>query len=217
MSTRRRLSPDERRQVLVDAGARLFAERPYDAVLMEDVAAAAGVSRALLYRHFPSKRDLFVGVYQQAVDQLLVATRLDTEGPLTEQLAAALDTHFDYFEANANGVLAANRVLGRDPTIQALIAGELAEVRRRLLDTLGVEGTVRAQISSILTSWLTFVRVLTVEWLENQHYTRAEMLEISVGALLGALHPILGPDFPLSAPSSRVHARRNTSRGGDFS
>jgi AcrR family transcriptional regulator len=213
MSTRRRLSPDERRQVLVDAGARLFAERPYDAVLMEDVAAAAGVSRALLYRHFPSKRDLFVGVYEQAVDQLLVATRLDAEGPLTEQLAAALNTHFDYFEANANGVLAANRVLGRDPTIQALIAGELAEVRRRLLDTLGVEGAVRAQISSILTSWLTFVRVLTVEWLENQHYARDEMLEISVGALLGALHPILGPDFPLSAPNSPVHGCRNTTAG----
>ncbi|MEU7138488.1 helix-turn-helix domain-containing protein [Nocardia sp. NPDC046473] len=195
MSTRRRLSTDERRQVLLEAGARLFAERAYDAVLMEDVAAAAGVSRALLYRHFPSKRDLFAGVYEQAADQLLIATPLDNGRPLAEQLAAGLNTHFDYFEANANSVLAANRVLAGDPTIQAIIAGELGELRRRLLDVLGVEGTLRVQVSSVLMSWLTFVRVLTVEWLENQHYSRAELLEISVGALLGALQPILGPNL----------------------
>ncbi|MFF3223178.1 TetR/AcrR family transcriptional regulator [Nocardia suismassiliense] len=196
MSTRRRLSPDERRKVLLEAGARLFAERAYDAVLMEDVAAAAGVSRALLYRHFPSKRDLFAGVYEEAADQLLVATTFDTERPLAEQLAAGLDTHFDYFEANAHSVLAANRVLAGDPTIQAIIAGELGELRHRLLDVMGVEGTTRTQVSSILMSWLTFVRVLTVEWLENKHFSRAELLDISVGALLGALRPILGDEFP---------------------
>ncbi|MFI6168404.1 TetR/AcrR family transcriptional regulator [Nocardia sp. NPDC051052] len=195
MSTRRRLSPDKRRQVLLAAGARLFAERAYDAVLMEDVAATAGVSRALLYRHFPSKRDLFAGVYEQAADQLLVATPLDNGGPLAEQLAAGLNTHFDYFEANANSVLAANRVLAGDPTIQTIIAGELGELRRRLLDAIGVEGATRTQVSSVLLSWLTFVRVLTVEWLENRHFTRAELLEISVNSLLGALQPILGPDL----------------------
>ncbi|MFI6045727.1 TetR/AcrR family transcriptional regulator [Nocardia sp. NPDC051321] len=195
MSIRRRLSPDERRQVLLEAGARLFAERAYDAVLMEDVATAAGVSRALLYRHFPSKRDLFAGVYEQAADQLLVATPLDDGRPLAEQLTAGLNTHFDYFEANANSVLAANRVLAGDPTIQAIIAGELGELRRRLLDALGVEGGTRTQVSSVLMSWLAFVRVLTVEWLENRHFTRAELLDISVGSLLGALQPILGPDI----------------------
>lgn len=199
MSTRRRLSPDERRQVLLEAGARLFAERAYDAVLMEDVAAAAGVSRALLYRHFPSKRDLFAGVYEQAAEQLLLATPLDNGKPLTEQLTAGLDTHFDYFEANANSVLAANRVLAGDPTIQAIITGELGELRRRLLDALGLEGTLRTQVSSILMSWLTFVRVLTVEWLENHHYSRTQLLDISIGSLLGALQPILGPDFPPGA------------------
>ncbi|MFC9439626.1 TetR/AcrR family transcriptional regulator [Nocardia sp. NPDC057030] len=204
MSTRRRLSPDERRQVLLEAGAQLFAERAYDAVLMEDVAAAAGVSRALLYRHFPSKRDLFAGVYEQAAEQLLVATPLDNERPLAEQLTAGLNTHFDYFEANANSVLAANRVLAGDPTIQAIIAGELGELRRRLLDALGLDGTLRTQVSSILLSWLTFVRVLTVEWLENQHYSRTELVDISIGSLLGALHPILGPGFPPSGPGRAV-------------
>ncbi|WP_159839063.1 TetR/AcrR family transcriptional regulator [Nocardia sp. CY41] len=189
--TRRRLSPEERRRVLVDAGAKLFADRPYDAVLMEDVAAEAGVSRALLYRHFPGKRDLFAAVYQLASEQLLVATTFDAEAPVADQLAAGLDTHFDYFEANANSVLAANRVLAADPTIQAIIAGELGELRERVLDALRLAGPLRATVSAILTSWLTFVRVLTVDWLEHGTPTRAQMREISLGALLGALRPVI--------------------------
>ncbi|MFI9510155.1 TetR/AcrR family transcriptional regulator [Nocardia sp. NPDC052566] len=194
--TRRRLAPDERRRLLLDAGARLFAERAYDAVLMEDVATAAGVSRALLYRHFPSKSELFAGVYQEAAHQLLVATELDTETPLAEQLAAGLDAHFDYFEANANTVVTANKVLAGDPTVQAIISGELGELRLRLLDIMGVKDHIREQVSSILTSWLTFVRVLSVDWLEHRAFTRRELLDVSVGSLLGALEPVLGPDLP---------------------
>lgn len=185
--------------MLLDAGAKLFAERPYDGVLMEDVAAAAGVSRALLYRHFPSKHDLFAAVYELASDQLLIATTFDADAPLANQLAAGLDTHFDYFEANANSVLAANRVLAADPTIQAIITGELGELRNRMLDAMRLEGRLRATASSILMSWLTFVRALTVDWLENGTLTRTEMRETSLGALLGALRPIIDLDAERTA------------------
>ncbi|MBF6344885.1 TetR/AcrR family transcriptional regulator [Nocardia cyriacigeorgica] len=200
MSTRRRLAPEQRRRLLVDAGARLFAERPYDAVLMEDVATAAGVSRALLYRHFPTKRELFAAVYEQASADLLVATELDPARPFAEQLAAGLDAHFDYFEANAHSVIAANRVLATDPTIQAIISGELGELRRRMLDVLGVDGQLREATSAVLMSWLTYVRVLTIDWLDNSSLTREQMRQVSVGALLGALEPLLGK--PGHAPDS---------------
>ncbi|WP_369022941.1 TetR/AcrR family transcriptional regulator [Nocardia cyriacigeorgica] len=200
MSTRRRLAPEQRRRLLVDAGARLFAERPYDAVLMEDVATAAGVSRALLYRHFPTKRELFAAVYEQASADLLVATELDPARPFAEQLAAGLDAHFDYFEANAHSVIAANRVLATDPTIQAIISGELGELRRRMLDVLGVDGQLREATSAVLMSWLTYVRVLTIDCLDNSSLTREQMRQVSVGALLGALEPLLGK--PGHAPDS---------------
>ncbi|WP_280231709.1 TetR/AcrR family transcriptional regulator [Nocardia cyriacigeorgica] len=200
MSTRRRLAPEQRRRLLVDAGARLFAERPYDAVLMEDVATAAGVSRALLYRHFPTKRELFAAVYEQASADLLVATELDAARPFAEQLAAGLDAHFDYFEANAHSVIAANRVLATDPTIQAIISGELGELRRRMLDVLAVDGQLREATSAVLMSWLTYVRVLTIDWLDNGSLTREQIRQVSVGALLGALEPLLGK--PGHAPDS---------------
>jgi AcrR family transcriptional regulator len=194
MSTRRRLAPEERRGLLLDAGERLFAERAYDDVLMEDVATAAGVSRALLYRHFPNKRELFAEIYRRATAQLLADTVLDSQRPLADQLAAALDIHFDYFEANAHSVIAANRQLAGDPTVQAIIWGELGELRHRMVDVTGLTGHDRELASSVLMSWLTFVRVLTVDWLEQRSCTRDRLRDICMGALTGALGPILAPD-----------------------
>ena len=181
------MAPDERRRQLLAVGAQLFASRSYEAVQMEEIAARAGVSRALLYKHFPSKRALFAAVYQHAADGLLDATELDPDEPFIDQLLAGLDTHFDYFAANRNAVLAANRTLAGDPTIQAIINDELAVLRQRMLDVSGLTGHGRDVLASVLTGWLVFVRVLVIDWLTNHTVDRSELREICVGALLGAV------------------------------
>jgi AcrR family transcriptional regulator len=53
--SRRRLDPEQRRAQLLDIGARLFAERAYEDVWIEEVAELAGVSRGLMYHYFPTK------------------------------------------------------------------------------------------------------------------------------------------------------------------
>ncbi|PXY29079.1 TetR/AcrR family transcriptional regulator [Prauserella sp. PE36] len=194
MTTRSRLLPAERRRRLLDVGARLFAARPYADVLMEHVAEEAGVSRALLYRYFPNKRDLFAAVYQRAADRLLAQTRLEPGLPLSAQLAAGLDAHFEYFVANRNTVLAANRVLAGDPVIQAVIEGELDVLRGRLLDVTAFEDRDRELVSSALMSWLVFVRALCVEWLTTEAFSRAQLRDMCVGALLGALGAVVDVD-----------------------
>lgn len=64
---RTRLSPDERRQQIVDAASELYRERRYDDISMEELAAAAGVARGLLHHYFGSKRELFLAVMTQSV------------------------------------------------------------------------------------------------------------------------------------------------------
>ena len=154
---RRRLSPDARRDELLDVGGRLFAAHPYRDVLMQDVAAAAGVSRALLYQYFPAKRDLFAGVYNAPPSVCWRRPRSTTAPRFLDQVAAGLDAHIDYFTANRQTVLAANRDLAGDPVIQAIITDELAVLRQRLLDHLPVDADRRAAPSAVLTSWLIFV------------------------------------------------------------
>ncbi|MGY4957057.1 TetR/AcrR family transcriptional regulator [Streptomyces nigrescens] len=194
MPPRRRLAPAERRSQLLDTGAQLFAAKPYDEVLMEEIAERAGISRALLYRYFPNKRDLFAAVYQQAADRLLTRTELDPARPVGEQLRAGLDAHIDYFAANRNTVLAANRVLAGDPVIQTVITDELTELRRRLLDSTGLGDGPGEPVSAALMGWLVFVRTLCVDWLTHQTFSRTELREMCVGALLGALRPVMDPD-----------------------
>ncbi|ARF57770.1 TetR/AcrR family transcriptional regulator [Streptomyces gilvosporeus] len=201
MPPRQRLSPTERRAQLLTVAARLFAARPYDEVLMEDVAERAGVSRALLYRHFPGKRDLFAALYQQAAEQLLAKTRLDPAESLVEQLTEGLDAHIEYFAENRNTVLAANRALAGDRLIQTIIANELDALRERLLGVLPLaDDTTREAVSGVLKSWLVFVQVLCVDWLTEETCTRTELRDVCIGAVLGAIRPLLdedpAPDWP---------------------
>lgn len=205
MPPRQRLTPAERRAQLLSVGARLFAAHPYADVLMDEVAEQAGVSRALLYRHFPSKQALFAAVYQQAADRLLAETRLDSAQSLTEQLIQGMDVHLDYFVANRNAVLAANRVLAGDPVIQTIMANELDALRERLLTVLPLaDDGAREAVSGVLKGWLVFVQILCVDWLTHPTCTRDQLRDICVGAVLGALKPLLAED---PAPAGRAPAR----------
>ncbi|MCX5096068.1 TetR/AcrR family transcriptional regulator [Streptomyces sp. NBC_00365] len=207
MPPRQRLTPADRRAQLLTVGARLFAAQPYADVLMEEVAEEAGVSRALLYRHFPSKHALFAAVYQQAADQLLVETRLDPSDSLVEQLNQGMDVHLDYFVANRNAVLAANRVLAGDPVIQTIMTNELDALRARLLAVLPLaDESAREAVSGVLKSWLVFVQVLCVDWLTHETCTRIQLRDVCIGAVLGALRPLLAhdpaPDWPPQGPGA---------------
>lgn len=63
---RRRLSPDERCEELLDAAEELFQTRSVDDVTMKDIAKHAGVTRALLYHYYPTKADLFGAIWSRA-------------------------------------------------------------------------------------------------------------------------------------------------------
>lgn len=185
--TRRRLKPEDRRNELLDVGAEFFAARPYDDVLMEDIAAHVGVSRALLYRYFPGKRELFAAIYQRAADRLLDIAQLDPDLPLIDAVSTGLDAHIDYFAAHRLTVLTANRTLAGDPLIQAIIDDELAVLRGRMLDAAGFTGHARDVASATLRAWLVFVREMCLDWLENQVIDRNEVRATCLRTLFAAL------------------------------
>ena len=57
-----RLSSNERRQAIIEATKGVFAEKGFDGTTSRELAKAAGVSEALLYKYFPSKQSLYVAV-----------------------------------------------------------------------------------------------------------------------------------------------------------
>lgn len=78
--TQRRLGRAERRQQIIDAATRAFdREGGYAHTSLDDVAATAGVTRMILYRHFDSKTDLYAAVIDRAAERLYAAAVVDGE------------------------------------------------------------------------------------------------------------------------------------------
>src|SRR3972149_4316194 len=62
MKTSSRLSSEDRREAIVEAVKGVFAEKGFDGTTTRELANAAGVSEALLYKHFPSKESLYAAL-----------------------------------------------------------------------------------------------------------------------------------------------------------
>ena len=66
-----RLPAEQRRRQLLDVACTVFATHGFHATSMDDVASAAGVTKPVLYQHFPSKRALFVELLENVGHELL--------------------------------------------------------------------------------------------------------------------------------------------------
>jgi AcrR family transcriptional regulator len=112
---RRRLSADERRALILEAARDIFAARGYHASSLDDIAQAAGVSKALIYEHFPSKKDLHVSLLEANVAELfsrLAADAAPEGGPGDERLRRGVDAFLRFVEERRG----AWRMLFRDAT-----------------------------------------------------------------------------------------------------
>lgn len=91
---------EARRQTMIDAAVTAI-HRYGTNIGMEDIAAEAGVSKPVLYRHFADQADLYVAVGQHAAEALLVALtpELDNEREPREHVAAVIDAYLRYIES----------------------------------------------------------------------------------------------------------------------
>lgn len=196
----RRLQPHQRREHLLDTAAAMFAEKPYDDVMIQDIAARAGVSRALMYHYFSTKRDVYVALFKRASDRFLARVSPDPQLPLAQQLATALEGHIQSFVDHPFEAITINRgALSDDPAIQAIVAKQLNVVGQRLVDQLVVEGHPRDATEIAVEGWLAFVRAACVKWIESQTISRSDLAEMCLRALDRAV------DIPI--PTRRLRAR----------
>lgn len=187
--SRRRLNPEERRAELIDAAQRVFAAKPYDQVRLNDVAAAAGASTALVSFHFGGKRQLYLACLQAAVDELLARHAALLGPPSAEQLAAGVRVHVEFAVEHRAGYLAVVRG-GHEstfPEITALLADTRDQLVTRLAHGLGRPRTPALDLA--LHAYLGHVDILTARWLELDAADRAQVpVDTVVAIVTGAFH-----------------------------
>ncbi|WP_026328182.1 TetR family transcriptional regulator [Streptomyces sulphureus] len=95
-----RLPRRARRTQLLGAAQEVFVAHGYHAAAMDDIAERAGVSKPVLYQHFPGKLDLYLALLDQHCESLLnaVRTALASTSDNKQRVLATMDAYFAYVE-----------------------------------------------------------------------------------------------------------------------
>lgn len=95
-----RLPRTARRRQLLDAALAVFTTQGYHAAAMDDIAEKAGVSKPVLYQHFPGKRELYLALLDESAESLLAAVRtaLETTTDNKARVRATVSAYYTYVE-----------------------------------------------------------------------------------------------------------------------
>ncbi len=132
-TTRRRLSAADRRTAILAAALEVFSERGFHGASLEDVAARDGISKALIYEHFDSKRELELALLETHVHELLgrVTAAITSADSEEERLRAGIDAFLRFVEERPVGWRLLFRNVG-DPDIAEGFAQLQGEVSRTI-------------------------------------------------------------------------------------
>jgi AcrR family transcriptional regulator len=180
-AARQRLPVAERRALVVEAAGRLFGERGYDATRLDEIAAAAGVTKPILYRHFDSKRDLYLALLERhRADLSGFVAAMPAKGSVEQRLRAVLDVWLDYVEAHSYSWKMLFRDTGGGPQIAARRREVHAEARAVLVEVINSlaaapipprQGEPLAELMSM------GMAALVLWWIEEGTISRAAVLD----------------------------------------
>lgn len=181
--------PVTRRTELLEIGRGLFAHTPYDELSIDDIAAAAGVAKGLLYYYFRSKRGFYLATLQAEADRLIALAQPDPLLPPAERLRRTLDAYIAFVEeAGQQYRSLVVSGIGADPEVRAIRERDSGEFLRLITETVTHrEGPPPPALRTTLVGWLSFVDGVCLDWLDNRDLDAAELRELLAAALGGAL------------------------------
>src|SRR5215204_5942452 len=93
-----RLPRSARRKQLLEAAQEVFVAQGYHAAAMDDIAERAGVSKPVLYQHFPGKLDLYLALLDTHCDAIVerVRSAMTASADNKQRVAGAISAYFDF-------------------------------------------------------------------------------------------------------------------------
>jgi AcrR family transcriptional regulator len=164
--TRRRMRAPERRAQLLDVARRVFGNSGFHAASMETVAKEAGVTKPILYDHFPSKKDLYLALLDADLGALHEDVRAALDSPLgnRERIRASFQAYFDFVDGHGEGF------------------------RLLMQETVSAEDAFRERVAEIRDQILAEVAELIVR--ESKGLLDREHAEIVALALIGMVETV---------------------------
>lgn len=194
--SRVRMSPDDRREQLLDIGVELLATRPLEELSIELLAEKAGISRGLLYHYFANKQEFHVAVVRRSADGLIAITApRDIEDPI-EQLRVSTAAYVDYVSENYAGYVSLIRAAqGGNDELREIYEMARDALTSRVFEAVNYEtlaelGVVDSPLNRLLVrGWAAATEEIVVSWVRDPAgVSREELLTSLASALPAMMH-----------------------------
>jgi AcrR family transcriptional regulator len=188
---RRRLSASDRRAAILDDALEIFSEHGFNEASLDDVAARGGISKALIYEHFTSKRELQIALLDSFVHELIerVVGAIASADENEARLRGGIEAFLEFAEERPAALRLLTRNISdpdagealdrlREEAAGAVASMMVADAPPPQPGDMAVEDT-SAVLAHLIAGGIQF---MAGWWLENpQALSRESVVEVAMG------------------------------------
>ena len=169
-----RMPRSARRKQLLAAAQEVFVASGYHGAAMDDIAERAGVSKPVLYQHFPGKRELYLALLDTQAEALAgaVVAALATTDDNRERIHAVLTAYFHFVDRDDHDGafrLIFESDLVNDPDVRSRVESVTQKTMEAVADTVAADtGLARSQAELLATALTGSAQVVARWWLASE-------------------------------------------------
>ena len=181
-----RMARPARRKQLLGAAQEVFVAQGYHAAAMDDIAERAGVSKPVLYQHFPGKLELYLALLDMHANGLVERVRdaLESTTNNKQRVAASVAAYFDYVDGDGEGFrLVFESDLRNDPVVRERVERMTQECVEAITDTIAHDTGLSVQEAQLLSVGLQGMAEVGARWWlsSEDQLGRERAIELLIG------------------------------------
>jgi AcrR family transcriptional regulator len=152
-----------RRTIIIDAAEKEFAEKPFQKVTMRDIARRAGISPALIYRHFPDQQSLFAEAFMKGIGKVFEKIFVTIDESADGAIEQVISDFIEYFTFNDQYFQMMMKFLLGGP-VDAELFDKLTKIEREILGRfdiifkkMNVDGNLRSHSHTLFAALIGIV------------------------------------------------------------
>lgn len=181
-----RLPRRQRRAQLLDSALEVFVANGYHAAAMDDIADRAGVSKPVLYQHFPGKFELYLALLETSSQAIIdsISRALASTHDNKQRVAAAVEAFYAYVEGDTGAFrLVFESDLTNEPAVRAQVERVTSESAALIAEVISDDTGLPAEPARLLAvSLVGMAQVSARYWLaEPDELSRSDAIELVTG------------------------------------
>ncbi|MFI2707058.1 TetR/AcrR family transcriptional regulator [Nocardioides sp. CER28] len=177
----------ERRAQLLDSALEVFVAQGYHAAAMDDIADKAGVSKPVLYQHFPGKLELYLALLEQSCDAMIGKVReaLDSTQDNRDRVERTVHAFYDYVASESGAYrLIFESDLTNEPAVREQVDRVTNECSEAIAAVIAADTHLPEPAALLLAvSLVGMAQVSSRFWLDSQRRMNKDEAATFVGGL----------------------------------